>query len=105
MGTTTGVAQPSGVLITMSEAEIAAFWGDFENCNRTFVMPVMNLSPAQMPGLAALIQFNGLSLLLDIGLACTTPYHSGLHSMFSILKYPSLISELPTFRFRDGTAQ
>jgi hypothetical protein len=105
MGTTTGVAQPSGVLITMSEAEIAAFWSDFENCNRTFVMPVMNQSPVQIPGLAAQVQFNGLSLLLDIGVACTTPYHSGLHSMFSILKYPSLISELPTFRFRNGTAQ
>ncbi|MCU1331987.1 MAG: hypothetical protein JWM08_979 [Candidatus Angelobacter sp.] len=105
MGTTTGVAQPSGVLITVSEAEIAAFWNDLENCNRTFVLPVMNQSPAQLLGLAPQIQFNGLSLLLDIGLACTTPHHSGLHSMFSILKYPSLISELPAFRFRDGTAQ
>lgn len=89
----------------MSEAEITTFWTDIENCNRNFVMPVINQSPAQLPGLAPQIQFNGLSLLLDIGLACTTPHHNGLHSMFSILKYPSLISELPAFRFRNGTAQ
>ena len=94
-----------GVLITMSEAEIATFWSDLENCNRTFVMPVVDQSPGQMPGLAPQVQFNGLSLLLDIGLACTTPHHSGLHSMFSVLKYPSLISTLPAFRFRNGTAQ
>lgn len=105
MGTTTVVAQPSGVLIAMSEAEIVAFWNDLQNCNRTFVVPVINQSPAQLPGLAPQIQFNGLSLLLDIGLACTTPHHNGLHSMFSILKYPSLISPLPAFRFRNGTAQ
>ena len=105
MGTTTGVLQPSGVLITMSEAEIATFWSDLENCDRMFVMPVMNQNPAQLAGLAAQVQFNGLSLLLDIGLACTTPHHSGLHGMFSILKYPSLISQLPAFRFRNGTAQ
>jgi len=105
MGTTIGVVQPTGVLITMSDAEIAGFWSALENCNRTFVMPVVNQTPAQFPGLAPQVQFNGLSLLLDIGLACTTPHHSGLHSLFSILKYPSLISELPAFRFRDGTAQ
>jgi len=105
MGTMAGVVQPNGVLITLSEAELAVFWSDLENCNRTFLVPVINQSPAQLPGLAAQVQFNGLSLLLDIGLACTTPHHSGLHSMFSILKYPSLISEMPGLRFRNATTQ
>jgi len=105
MGATTGVAQPNGVLVTLSEAELVVFWSDLENCNRTFLLPVINQSPAQMPGLPAQVQFNGLSLLLDIGLACTTPHHSGLHSMFSLLKYPSLISEMPVLRFRNSTIQ
>ncbi len=105
MGIMIGVVQPVGLVMTMGEAELTVFWNDLVNCNRTFTVPIMNQSPAQLPGLASDIQFNGLSLLLNVGLACTTPQHGGLHSAFSLLKYPSLISSLADFRFTNGTAQ
>jgi len=35
MGTTAGAAQPNGVLITLIEAELAIFWSDLWNCDRS----------------------------------------------------------------------
>jgi hypothetical protein len=105
MGTPTASLGESGLLISMSEPEISQFWNDLQNCDRDFAFPVVDQGPVLLPGVGCPVLISGLSLLLDIGLSCTTPHHDGMQSLFSLLKYPSLISQANDFRFRTGTAQ
>lgn len=105
MGTPTGTLGASGLLINVSEVEITEFWDDFQNCDRDFAFPLVDQGPVLVPGLGSQVLISGLSLLLDIGLSCTTPHHEGMQSLFSLLKYPSLISQANDFRFRTSTAQ
>jgi len=102
MGT---VPQVNGITIGATNEETAEFWSNLMNCDRSFDIPLVDQGPVPVPNLPAQIKVNGVSLLLDIGVACVSPHHSGMHSLFSLLKYPGMISAQPDFRFRSSTAQ
>ena len=100
-----GTFPVAGIMIGATHQETAEFWANLMNCDRTFHIPLFDQGPIPVQNLPAQIHLNGVSLLLDIGVACVSPHHSGMHSLFALLKYPGLISAQIGFLFRPSTSQ
>ena len=83
--------QLGSIAIGASESDVAEFWASFMNCDRGFDIPLQDQGPMPFQSVPPQIQVNGLSLLLDIGVACTSPHHTGMHSLFSIYHHGGLL--------------